>query len=299
MTNRYSPPNRSLIDQESVIPWVNVSGEEIPAFGVIQLRQDFDTTSKADKPNSTSGLFFVNGPVLVRSEADTPGESYLWDKPRRVLLAAGVTVGDEVGPTEGSWEMSSDGAGWRVLRQAIDGVGVVLQTGGSTAQFAWGVLGQDTGKDDSTLSIALYQGASLAEFVPFTCGDCDTGSGSGSGSGSGTDCTFLDMDLSLCTSIGSVTALVPAGYKAGPVGLIKMPVCGAGSGSGSGSGGSWQGWTVVVGRRVRCMAEIPIEVECCSVTNTIQFTRFSRIWYFGGALEDRLNPCPTGSGSGS
>jgi len=130
MTNRYSPPNRSLIDQETVIPWINMSGEEIPAFGVIQLRQNFDETSKADKPDGTSGLFFVNGPVLVRSEADTAGESYLWDKPRRVLLAADAVVGDEVGPTEDSWEMSLDGVGWRVLRQAIDGVGVVVQTGG-------------------------------------------------------------------------------------------------------------------------------------------------------------------------
>jgi len=299
MTNQYSPPNRSVIDLEPVVPWVNVSGEEIPAFGVIQLRQNFDETSKADKPNGTSGLFFVNGPVLVRSDAGTTGESYLWDKPRRVLLEAGATVGDEVGPTEDSWAMSGEGAGWRVLRQAINGVGVVLQTGGGgSVQLAWGNLSQDTGKDDSTLTVDLYRGASLSEFIPFLCGACTEGSGSGSGSGD--DCLFYDMDLNLCESIASVTALVPAGYKAGPVGLIKMPVCDPdGSGGGSGSGSSWSGWTVIVGRKLRCVAEIPTEVECCSVTNIIQFTRFSRIWYFGGALEDRLNPCGEGSGSGS
>jgi hypothetical protein len=177
-------------------------------------------------------------------------------------------------------------------------------------RVAWGTLGQDTGKDDCTLTVALYRGATLEEFIPFLCGPCETGSGSGSGSGSasgsGGDCSFLDMDLSLCTSLGSVTALVPAGYKAGPVGLIKMPICSPGgsgsgsgsSGSGSGSGGTWQGWTVIVGRRLRCVAEIPNKIECCPVDG-LKITEWNRIWFFGETLPQRLDPCSTGSGSGS
>ena len=128
MTNRYSPPNRSNIDLGNVIPWENISGEEIPAYGVVQLRTNFDAKSKASKPDASTGLFFVNGPTIVAASAF--GESHLWDKPRRVLLDAGAAVGDEVGPSEDSWEMSDGGTGWRVLRQAIDGVGVVVQVGG-------------------------------------------------------------------------------------------------------------------------------------------------------------------------
>lgn len=184
----------------------------------------------------------------------------------------------------------------------------VVYSGGAdpVVNVAWGELGQDTGKDDSVLSISLYRGATLDEFIPFVCGPCDEGSGSGSGSGSGGDCDFLDMSLFLCNPISTVVALVPAGYKAGPVGLIKMPVCGdgsgsssgIGSGSGSGSGATWQGWTVVVGRRLRCVAEVPKKVECCSIEG-IKITEWRRFWYFGGELPERLDPCATGSGSGS
>lgn len=128
MTDRSRVPNRSAVDLSAVVPWVNDAGEEIPAFGVVQLRTDFDTTSHASKPDSTSGLFFVNGPVPVASAKR--GESFVWNKPRVVLLDAAASVGDEVGPTDGSWEMSDGGVGFRVLQQAAYGRGVVVQVGG-------------------------------------------------------------------------------------------------------------------------------------------------------------------------
>jgi hypothetical protein len=167
----------------------------------------------------------------------------------------------------------------------------------SSAQFAFGVLSQDSGQDDSVLPITLYKTADLATFASITCGSTSSGSGSGSGSG---DNAFLDMELSLCSERGSVMALVPAGYKAGNVGLAKWPICNAGgSGSGSGSGiADWTGWVVLFGKRSRCVVEVPTAIECCPITG-LKFTRYSRHWYFGGGLSDRLDPCTSGSGSGS
>lgn len=128
MTNRDQTQNRSAVDLSAVVPWVNDSGEEIPAYGVIQLRTDYDTTSHATKPNGTDGLFLVNGPVPVASTKD--GESLVWNRPRVVLLDASASVGDEVGPVDGSWSMTPDGNGFRVLKQAESGKGVVVQVGG-------------------------------------------------------------------------------------------------------------------------------------------------------------------------
>jgi hypothetical protein len=129
MTDRHIKNNRSSVDLSATIPWVNESGEVIPACGVVQLRTAFDTTSHASKPNGADGLFFTSGfaPVIVGGK----GESLVWDRPRPVLLAAGVVVGDEVGPVESSWSMTADGTGFRVLRQRnADGIGVVVQVGG-------------------------------------------------------------------------------------------------------------------------------------------------------------------------
>lgn len=127
MINRDQVPNRSAVDLSTVIPWTNDAGEEIPAYGVVQLRTDFDTTSHASKPDSSVGLFFVNGPVPIASAKR--GESLVWNRPRVVLLDAAASVGDEVGPSEGSWLMEPGGSGFRVLKQAADGRGVVVQVG--------------------------------------------------------------------------------------------------------------------------------------------------------------------------
>jgi hypothetical protein len=127
MIDRSQVNNRSQVDLSAVIPWINDAGAEIPAYGVIQLRTNYDTTSHALKPDGTTGLFFVNGPVPVASTKR--GESLVWNRPRTVLLD-GSSVGREVGPVEASWQMTSEGTGFRVLKQAVAGVGVVVQVGG-------------------------------------------------------------------------------------------------------------------------------------------------------------------------
>lgn len=134
MTDRHTASrNRSAVDMSSVVPWSNVSGETIPAYGVVQLRTDYTTISRASKPNSTSGLFFVNGLVSVAAAAK--GESRVWNLPQAVLLSGSPQVGDEVGPVSGQWYMSRDGVGFRVLLQANEsGVGVVTMVGGGGAE---------------------------------------------------------------------------------------------------------------------------------------------------------------------
>lgn len=132
MTDRHVKSNRSSVDLSATIPWVNDSGEEIPAYGVVQLKTDFDTTSHASKPDGTDGLFFVSGfaPVVAGGK----GESLVWNRPRPVLLEAGVAVGDEVGPVEDEWKMTPEGTGFRVLRQPDETeVGVVVQVGGGSS----------------------------------------------------------------------------------------------------------------------------------------------------------------------
>jgi hypothetical protein len=132
MTERHkSARNRSAVDLSAVIPWTNESNAIVPAYGVVQLRTNLDIVtelSKASKPDSGQGLFFVNGMASV--PASGKGESLTWNRPRPVLLSGNPTVGDEVGPVQNQWYMSPFGSGFRVLRQANnDGVGIVTQVG--------------------------------------------------------------------------------------------------------------------------------------------------------------------------
>jgi hypothetical protein len=139
-TDKHGRGNRQQLDLSATVHWENTSGETVPAFGVVQLRSNFSSTSKASKPNTGTGLFFVNGPVTV--EASAFGESLVWNKPRKVLLDGSPEVGDEVGPVEDQWYMSTDGTGWRVLHQAVGGVGVVVKDGGAgtTSEIRAGIV---------------------------------------------------------------------------------------------------------------------------------------------------------------
>lgn len=275
MTNRYSPPNRSLIDQEIVVPWVNMSGEEIPAFGVVQLRRPFATTSKADKPNGTTGLFFANGPVLVRSDADTTGESFLWDKPRRVLLSSDAVVGDEVGPTSGSWEMSSDGSGWRVLRQAIDGVGVVVMTGGGGSDISDGIVSIKHGCGWYTVEKGTIPVEGGSGSASGSVDDCDPCGGASSGSTSSCELILADPPNKVIGNGAFVLAYDPQSVtiplKLGTDCVVgRVSGGGAGSTSGSGteesSGSSAAGvtpWRVLRGYQEH-IVEYRERWECCS-----------------------------------
>lgn len=129
MTDRNDAYSRNVARLGDTIGWLNVAGITIPAYAVIQLVTDFTSgLSQASMPDSNDGLFYVNGPVDVPT--GKRGESYLWNRPRPVLLTGTELVGDEVGPVDSSWSMSRDGRGYRVLHQAVGGVAVVERAGG-------------------------------------------------------------------------------------------------------------------------------------------------------------------------
>lgn len=168
MTDRNTGRNRSRLDLSPVIPWLNTAGSTVPAYGVVQFRDDYVSGySQATKPNGSEGLFFVNGPVDVANAAH--GESLLWDRPRQVLINGTVTVGDEVGPVDGQWYMSVNGSGWRVLHQAVDGVGVVVQAG-AKAEFAVildsglaAATNSKTGATSATATVCEWDGSQYTE----------------------------------------------------------------------------------------------------------------------------------------
>lgn len=131
MKPRLTGSDRTARNIGDSIPWKNAAGATIPAYGVVQFRTPFSLgISYASKPDSDTGLFFANGPIDVA--VDKAGESLLWNRPRLVLLSGDVTVGDTVGPTANSWQMSEGGSGFVVIHQAVDGVGTVCQVGGGS-----------------------------------------------------------------------------------------------------------------------------------------------------------------------
>ena len=154
MKPRLTGSDRTARNIGDSIPWKNVAGATIPAYGVVQFRTSFaDSKSQASKPNAGTGLFFANGPVDVAS--GKAGESLLWNRPRLVLLDADADVGDEVGPVADSWEMTLAGTGFRVIHQPVGGVGTVVQigTGGGGGE----ILSFQIISSDPTTRSALVQ----------------------------------------------------------------------------------------------------------------------------------------------
>lgn len=116
---------RDARSSTAVIPWKNLSGEEIPAHAVVHMRGQFESGSASGrKPNAKYGLFFVNGSKPIAS--GKMSESMLWDRPRSVLVDGLVAVGQEVGPVIDQWYMSSTGVGFRVVHQPVNGVATVI-----------------------------------------------------------------------------------------------------------------------------------------------------------------------------
>lgn len=129
MTDRTAGQHRTQTSLSDTLRWTNTTAESIPPYGVIQLKANYASGyNQASKPNGSTGVFFANGAVAVA--AGKKGESLLWNQPRLVKVSGTPAVGDQVGPTDGSWEMSDSGTGFYVIHQPVDGVAAVVQVGG-------------------------------------------------------------------------------------------------------------------------------------------------------------------------
>lgn len=129
MTDRHQARKRFIVDASHEFRWVNSSEETVPAFGVVKLSAW--TAAKryfgVIKPDGEDGLYYTNGPVDTLTGKH--GQSNHWRTPQLCLISGSPSVGDEVGPTDGSWAMSSSGSGYRVFIPPTGGVGAVLPIG--------------------------------------------------------------------------------------------------------------------------------------------------------------------------
>lgn len=250
-----------------------------------------------------------NGSLVVRVEEDIAADDYEFHDATVMRLQDGKWVEADCPRVRVRKPLDAAvAAGTRHIVTLVSNLGLCIGLGGFGV--SWGILHEESGRDDGLLSVTRYESAIDLPFEAFECGSCadasgsGSSSGSGSGSGSGNDCDnqFLEMQLSMQTEIETVLAIVPAGYRAGPVAMMQLPVgttgSGSGSSSGSGSGTSWNGWIVFWGSKMRCIDEVPVKWECCPVEG-LKATQFRRIWYFGDVAKPRFDQCSGGSGSGS
>lgn len=139
----------------------NVSGEEIPAFGVIRV-DGIETKNgrpiyKAAKPDdSFSPLYLVNGPLRVGSESTAYGFArYLLNGPGQVLvdLVSGTpAIGFRWGPKDDSWK----------LHAHYQGFGIRATTTGTTQYgdtWAWAT-------QDPVLNDTVYYFNDSGESIP-------------------------------------------------------------------------------------------------------------------------------------
>jgi len=204
------------------------------------------------------------------------------------------------------WPSAFKTGDYAVVEELYDNRWFLRGTGGTPV--IWGYLNCDSGSTDNMQLISTFGTAGFFDghYVEIPAsGSC------GSGSGSPPQCEFSDYsldELGLVVHDGEtvVYAIVPAGYKKGPVILMKMPIyegetVGSGTGSGlSGSGGPlWEGWVLIWGARMKTIIRTPT-YSCCPSTNTLKLTKEVCTWVIGGDIGSISTPCSSiGSGSGS
>jgi len=197
MIDRFNSFHRTTAKLGEVLRWRNVATETIPAYGVVQFKANYaGGFSQASKPSGTVGLFFAN--VANDVSIGGVGESRLWGHPQLVLISGSPTVGAEIGPTEDSWTMSVGGTGFRVIHQAVNGVGtVVSSSSGGTVNLQYGIVNADETRGYYTVEIAEWAGTTPIEGeVPDFCGQA-TGSSSGSGDDSCEDISLPEFESQL------------------------------------------------------------------------------------------------------
>jgi hypothetical protein len=295
MTDRTSGPHRTTSSMEDTLRWVNVSGETIPAYGVVQLRSNYASGySQASKPNDTAGLFFANGAVAVLGTKK--GESLLWSRPQLVMVTGSPAVGTQVGPVSGSWAMSETGTGFYVVHQPVAGVAAVVQVGGGGGgESRWGLVVSGEGCGIYTIELGTMD---------------EPASGSGSGScnpctnvtGAGTSACELVLEYPAARVTGSgeyVTAYDPTSIL---IPLLAGTDCvvtrmGGAEALASGSGPATPTWSV------RGLQEHIVQYrerwDCCEPNGPPVLVGKTPVIFAGKVCDEILcGECPA-SGSGS
>lgn len=309
MTDRIKAPGRSPIDNSKVMKWKNLSGEEIPAYGVVKLQSYVaaDDYFEAVKPDGEGALHFVNGPVAVA--VDAFGGSQMWDV-SRIGKTSGA-FGEVVGPVDGSWEMTTEGTGWVVFSTPGDGVAALLKDGGGGASVS------SDGKVHSILPCGWYMielgtieeeiGSASGSGEEENCSPCaDNASGSGNASSSGCD---LILSPSPVRVVGNGTYVMAYDPQSVTIPLVLGSDCvvtkvsgvadgsgsGSVSGSGSGAAGSVTPWRVVRGYQEH-IVQYKEDGACCGPNGEWVTTRKKPIVFVGKECDwIECDSCPSGS----
>jgi len=320
MTDRVTGDHRTTTKLGDVARWTNVAGETIPAHAVVQFKANFSSGySQASKPDGSSGLFFANGFVDVAASAK--GESLLWNRARLVLLDGSPTVGDEVGPTNGSWSMSSLGTGFRVIHQAVSGVGSVLQIGGggSGETIEHGIVRENLGCGYYRIEKATWSGD--RETAGYGSGSDGSGLGSGSGisdcdpcfdiTGAGSASCAISLTIPPLQVTGtevyviaydSASTLIPLVINTS-VKMVNLGDTNSATGSGPGSGeDATPIWQILRGM-MNHIVEYKERWDCCTgsgESNVETLIAKTPVILIGKECEEIIcGTCSTGSGSGS
>lgn len=117
------------------VAFKNGSSETAPAYAIMQVDTvegvpiDQAQLVTIKKPDSTDGQYLVNGPLAVR--AGKQGRCRLNGPMTMAFTGSAPALGDTVGPSAGSWQVSTAGSGYDVLGGAEGGVVLCSRAGGS------------------------------------------------------------------------------------------------------------------------------------------------------------------------
>lgn len=211
MTDRSAALSRGASSKADVAAWLNISGATVPAYGVVQFKNNFASGyNQASKPNGRTGVYYANGPVDVTDGGY--GESLIWNHSRLVLIEGTPTVGTVVGPTEDSWQMSEAGSGFIVLHQPVDGVGAVVQLGGGSSNILHGIVNEVLERGYYLIELAEWDGTTpVAGETEDPCEQM-TGSFSGSIDDNCSDITLPEFISQLSGTGEFVLAYDPQSY---------------------------------------------------------------------------------------
>lgn len=133
------------------VPVKNTTGEIIPAHSAMQVigstPVDGDTLYFVTKPTGiTNAKYLINSPANIEANSEGWGTDQY---PTTAAIAGSFSVGQEIGPTLGSWALTANGVGYLFLGGAASDFGRVASKsvgGGQSADFPVIFL-----RNDSTL----------------------------------------------------------------------------------------------------------------------------------------------------